>query len=87
MAEIVYALCFLLSVLCSVLLLRKYFSSKANLLLWTGIAFSLIAINNFILFLDLVIFPEVDFGGNVLRIFAGAIGGCILLFGLIWEGV
>lgn len=85
MAELVYALCFLLSVLCAVLLFKKYYSSNAKLLLWTGISFSLIATNNIILFLDLVIFPEVDFNGGLLRVLSGTIGGCILLYGLIWE--
>lgn len=87
MAEIVYVLCFILSVLCSILLFRKYRKSRINLLLYTGIAFTLIAINNSILFLDLVIFPESDFGGALLRVLSGAIGSSILLFGLIWEAL
>lgn len=85
MAEIVYLLSFLLSVLCAVLLFRKYKSTKSNLLFWTGISFLLISLNNLILFVDLVILAEVDFGGNILRVLSGAMGGCVLLFGLIWE--
>jgi len=85
MAEIVYALCFFLSVLCAFLLFRKYLSSKLSLLLWTGLSFFFIAINNLILFVDLVIYPELDFSGGLLRVLSGAIGGCIRLLGLIWE--
>lgn len=85
MAKIVYILCFLLSVACAALLFRKYYASKSNLLFWTGISFVLISLNNLILFVDLVIFPEIDFGGGLFRVLSGAIGGCVLLFGLIWE--
>lgn len=85
MAEIVYALCFFLSVLCAFLLFRKYRESKLSLLMWTGLSFLFIAVNNLILFVDLVIYPELDFSGGLLRVLSGAIGGCILLFGLIWE--
>ena len=87
MAEIVYALCFLLSVLCAILLFRKYRTSNARLLLFTGIAFGFIALNNIILFLDLVIFPDTEFGGVLLRILSGAIGSSVLLYGLIWEAI
>lgn len=85
MAEIVYSLCFLLSVLCSFMLFRKYKKSRINLLLYTGVAFALIAINNIILFLDLVVFPDAEFNGALLRIVSGALGSTVLLFGLIWE--
>ncbi len=85
MAKIVYALCFLLSASCAGLLFRKYFASKSRLLFWTGLSFLMLSLNNLILFVDLVILPEVDFGGDLLRVLTGAIGGCILLFGLIWE--
>lgn len=85
MAEIVYGLCFFLSVVCSILLFRKYRKSRSKLLLWTGSSFTLIAFNNLVLFVDLVVFPQVEFGGGLLRVMSGAIGGCVLLFGLIWE--
>jgi hypothetical protein len=55
------------------------------LLLWTGVAFTFIAINNLILFVDMVIFPNLDFSGGFFRVLSGTIGGCVLLFGLIWE--
>ncbi len=85
MAKVVYVLCFLLSASCAGLLFRKYFTSKSKLLFWTGISFLMLSLNNLILFVDLVIFPDIDFGGDLLRVLTGAIGGSILLFGLIWE--
>lgn len=86
MPEVVYALCALLSVSCAVFLFRGFKSSRVRLLFWGSLAFSMIALNNLILFADLVVFPEIDFGGGVLRNLAGAIGAALLLFGLIWEG-
>ncbi|MGZ5279861.1 MAG: DUF5985 family protein [Pseudobdellovibrionaceae bacterium] len=86
MAEVVYALCALFSVVCASLLFRGYQSQKARLLLWSSLAFAMLALNNIVLFVDLVIYPEMDFNGPLVRSAAGAIGGVLLLFGLIWEG-
>jgi len=85
-AEVVYALCALFSVICATLLFRGYQSQKARLLLWSSLAFAMLALNNLVLFVDLVIYPEMDFNGPLIRSVAGATGGVLLLFGLIWEG-
>lgn len=85
MAEIVYALCALLSMACFVLLFRAYRKGRTRLLLWTSLCFLLLALNNSILFVDNIILPDVDFGGAFLRNLTGAIAGALLLFGLLWE--
>ena len=85
MAESVYVLSMALSLLCTVLLFRGYRQSRSKLLLWSSIAFAWLALNNLILFLDIVVFPEVDFGGGILRNLSAAMGGGFLLYGLIWE--
>ena len=46
---ILYLLCFAVSVNCAVMLLRAWTSSRVRLLLWSGIGFSGIAINNLLL--------------------------------------
>lgn len=85
MAEVVYILCSLSSILCAALLFRGYMRQPSHLLLWSSICFGLMAINGTILAVDLVIFPEVNFNGFMWRnLFAGC-GGFVLLFGLIWE--
>jgi hypothetical protein len=85
MAKAVYILCALLSIICAGLLFRGYKKNQSKLLLWSSLGFMMLAINNIIVCIDLVILPQVDFGGGLLRNLAGAIGGALLLFGLIWE--
>jgi hypothetical protein len=85
MAEVVYVLCGLTSASCAIMLYRKNRQQSSHLLFWSSLSFSMLAINNAILVLDMVIMPDVDFCGLLLRnIFSAAAGG-ILLFGLIWE--
>lgn len=85
MAETVYLLCALMSVACAYLLLRGHHSTGSRLLLWAGLCFGLLAVNNIVLIVDVIILPEIDFQGTVWRNGIGAVGGSLLLFGLIWE--
>lgn len=85
MAETVYLLCALMSVACAFMLLRGHFASRSQLLLWSGLCFGFLAMNNIVLVVDLVILPELDFHGGLWRSLLGAIAGSLLLFGLIWE--
>lgn len=85
MAKTVYVLCAVLSVLGAILLFRGYHKSRSRLLLWSCLAFAMLAVNNLILFTDLVILPDLDIHGVLLRNLTGAIGGSLLLYGLIWE--
>jgi hypothetical protein len=82
-AEAVYILCTLTSAACAVLLLRGYVRSRARLLLWSGLCFILLALNNVLLFMDKVIFPDIDFWG--WRTATAVAGLALLTFGLIWE--
>lgn len=83
MAEIVYALCALTSILCAVLLLRSYFAGRSRLLLWSGLCFVGLAINNIFLFIDLVVVTDVDLRAfRDLGAFAGVV---VLVYGLVWE--
>ncbi len=85
MAEIVYLLCACMSIACAFMLLRGHFTNQSRLLLWGGLCFGLLALNNIILVVDLVIIPNIEFQGTVWRNGIGATAGCALLFGLIWE--
>ena len=84
MAEAVYILCALTSLLCAVLLLRAWRRSRLRLLLWSALCFAGLAVNNGVLLLDLVIFPDVDF--SVWRGATALVSVSVLLYGLIWEG-
>lgn len=83
MASAVYALCALTSGLCAALLLRAYMSSRARLLLWSTFSFVGLALNNLLLFADLIVFPETDL--SLYRTLTAAIAVMVLLLGLIWD--
>ena len=83
MAEAVYLLCAATSVLCAILLYRGYRSSRTRLLFWSSLCFGGLAVNNVLLFLDLVVVPTVDL--SVLRTSIAALAMLLLCLGLVWE--
>jgi len=83
MAETVYVLCALASCACGVLLFRGYKRSRARLLLWSSMCFVGLTLNNVLLFLDKVVFPDVDL--SPWRTITALGGLLVLVFGLIWE--
>jgi hypothetical protein len=83
MATFVYALCALTSVLCAVLLVRGYLQSRVRLLLWAGLCFSGLALNNVLLFIDMRVVPDVDL--SVWRSLPALAGLLLLIYGLVWE--
>lgn len=58
MAEIVYILCMLTSAGCAFLLLRSFQRTRTRLLLWSSVCFIGLAVNNFLLFIDLVVMAD-----------------------------
>ena len=60
MAALIYTLCAATSLLCAVLLLRSYFSSRYRLLLWAGICFVGVTLNNVLVVLDKLILSDID---------------------------
>ena len=83
MSTIIYALCALTSFAAAVLLLRGYRQNGTRLLLWAGLCFIGLALNNLLLFVDLGLAPEVDL--SVWRSLPTVIGLGLLTYGLIWE--
>lgn len=80
---IIYSLCVFTSVACTVLLLRSYAHSGVRLLLWTALCFVGLSVNNLILFIDVLVIPQVDLSPwRTLSAFAGL---SVLLYGFIWE--
>jgi hypothetical protein len=85
-AEAIYILCAVTSILCAVLLLRGFRASGAGLLFWASLCFVFLAINNVVLYIDLVVIPA----SSPIDLFwyrntAAVIGMLVLVFGLIWE--
>lgn len=83
MAALTYSLCALTALLCTVLLISGYLRSRYRLLLWSGICFAGLTLNNVLLVMDKVVFPDIDF--SLARSLAALCAMTILLFGLIWE--
>jgi len=84
MAESVYILGTLTTLLCAVLLLRGYRHSKQRLLLWSGLCFCGLTLSNALLFIDLVLLPTTA-DLYRLRLGIAAAAMLVLLYGLIWE--
>jgi Family of unknown function (DUF5985) len=83
MATGVYILAALTSALCAAFLLRGYASGRKKLLLWSGLCFLLLSVSNVILFVDLVLVPNVSL--YRWRLTTAIIAMALLLYGLIWE--
>ena len=83
MALAVYLLCALASLICALLLMRGYRASRMPLLFWGALCFFVVAATNSLLFIDMVIFPQIDLStwrtGITLAAFT------VFLYGLIFE--
>jgi hypothetical protein len=78
-----YALAVLSSLACAVLLFRGYARRRVRLLMWSAICFVGLTINNVALFVDLVIFPDIDL--RLARVVPALIGMGFLLYGFICD--
>jgi len=81
---LVYLLCMLTSALCAALLVRAYFKSKARLLLFSALAFVFLAINNALVFADMVVVGQA-ISLIPFRHAAALAAVCVLIYGFIWE--
>ena len=79
----VYLLCALASLLCAVLLARGYRATRLPLLFWAALCFSVLVATNSLLFLDLIIFPQVNLAP--WRSSLTLVALCLLLYGLIFD--
>lgn len=80
---IVYLLCFATSSACAWLLGRSYRRTGARLLMWSALCFLLLAANNLLLIVDLLLLPDVDLRLGRLLLSLAAVG--VLLFGFVWD--
>ena len=71
------------SLACMVLLFRGYAATGVRLLLWSALCFVCLTVNNSLLFVDLVVFPDADLRGY--RLAASLVGVLFLLYGFLWE--
>jgi hypothetical protein len=83
LASAVYLLCFVTSACCMALLARGYRATGGRLLLWSALCFVALAANNLLLFIDVVLLPEIDL--RVLRHLMSLAAISVLLYGFIFE--
>jgi len=79
----VYGLCLLTCALCAALLIRSYARSRQPLLLWSAACFSLLAVNNLMVVLDMVVLDDVNLSLARQVTSLAAVG--VLIYGFIWE--
>ena len=83
MAEAVYFLCSLTSAPCALLLARSYRRTRLRLLAASAFCFAMLARNNVLVFVDLVMIPQTDL--SYLRSAVALVGLGGLLFSLVWD--
>ncbi len=79
----VYILCFLTSSACAYLLARNYRRTGARLLMWSALCFGFLALNNLVVFIDMLILPDVNLA--LLRLGFSLAAVAVLLFGFVWD--
>lgn len=80
---LVYTLCFATSTLCAYLLGRSFRRTRSRLLFWSALCFALLAVVNFIVVLDMLVYPQIDF--RPVRLWLSLAAVSVLLFGFIWD--
>jgi hypothetical protein len=70
-------------VACAVLLLRGYGQTRHRLLLWSGLCFVGLAVDNLLLYVDFIVFPAWDI--SLWRRAPALLAMILLTFGLVWE--
>jgi len=82
---VVYVLCFLTSSACAWLLGRSYSRSRVRLLFWSSICFAFLALNNLVLVLDLVVWPQPETDLRLPRLLLALAAIVSLIWGFVWD--
>jgi hypothetical protein len=83
MEKAIYGLCALTALACGVVLLRSYFKNRFGILLWSGLCFAGLSVNNVLLVLDRTVFLDVDLSNWRNGVALASI--VVLVTGLILE--
>jgi hypothetical protein len=85
-ATAVYSLCAVISLVCSIQLVRmyaRYRKQASRLVFWSSMAFAGFAVSNALVFADFVALPGVELA--TARAATACAASVTLLYGLIWE--
>ena len=83
MDKLIYTLCALTAIAGAVLLLRTYWRTRFRLLMWSGLCFAGLGINNVLLVIDRVMFTSLDL--STWRLLTALFAVLLLLYGLVME--
>ncbi|MDP1603747.1 MAG: DUF5985 family protein [Legionella sp.] len=83
MGPVIFGLCALAAATCAYLLLQAYSRGGYRLLLWSGLCFVGLTLNNLALVVDKIIVPHIDL--SIVRASLALIAMTVLLYGLIWD--
>lgn len=83
MGALIYTLCALTSLLCARLLIRSYGVFRHRILLWSGLSFSILFLDNGLVVVERIVFPHMNL--TTWRLMCTLIALLPLLYGLIWE--
>ncbi len=83
MGSAIYMLSALVTCLCAVQLLLAFRRTRRRLLLWSGLCFAALTVSHALVFVDLVVLPEIDL--YPLRLTTTTVGLGLMLYGLVWE--
>jgi hypothetical protein len=83
MASLIFGLCAIAAIMCAYLLLQAYRRGGYRLLLWSGLCFVGLSLNNLLLVFDKLVVPDVDL--SIWRTAMALSAMTVLLYGLIWD--
>lgn len=77
----IYLLCIATSALCAWLLIAAFLRTRQGLLLWSAVCFCLLTVNNLLVFVDLILLPQIDL--SLERSLTLLVAGGVMLYGFI----
>ena len=83
MVLLIYALCALTALACSVLLLLGAGRSGSRMLFWSGLCFAGLTLTNLLVIADHYLFRQIDLAA--LRLSSALIAIALLVYGLVFE--
>jgi len=83
MDKVIYTMCAITALACGLVLLRSYLMDRYRLLLWSGLCFIGLSLNNLLLVLDRTVLLEKDL--STLRLLVALASMLLLVVGLIME--
>jgi hypothetical protein len=79
----VFILCAATCLLCAIMLFRGYARTGVRLLFWSGLCFTGLMIDNIMVYVDVIIVPDISL--VIWRKIPGLVAILLLLYGLVWD--